>query len=218
MKSAIAKSLILASVVFTGGCILEDEETKEEIPHPVLENDDSIVIDPSSGDYTCYNMETTFGSIKLAIDNYYAPATAENFNTYVTAGFYDGLVFHRVISDFMIQGGGINEQGEQQETMDPVIIESRNGLKNYRGRIAMARTHIPDSATSQFFINVVDNEMLNYKKYSNDYVEWGYTVFGGVIEGMDVVDEIRRVDTDSNDKPLENVVINSVTEMSCPTS
>jgi peptidyl-prolyl cis-trans isomerase A (cyclophilin A) len=149
---------------------------------------------------------TTRGNIeiKLAIDD--APITTENFLSYVESDFYDETVFHRVKPEFMIQGGGFITTGKQKITGDPIVLESNNGLKNKRGTIAMARTTDPDSATSQFFINLIDNDFLDYTP-TND----GYAVFGEVVEGMDVVDTIGNVKTATfglfEDWPEEDIVI-----------
>jgi cyclophilin family peptidyl-prolyl cis-trans isomerase len=134
----------------------------------------------------------------------------ENFLTYVREGHYDGTIFHRVIKNFMVQGGGYSVDYEQKPTHAPIPIEADNGLHNDRGTIAMARTSDPNSATAQFFINVVDNGFLNFK--SKTHQGWGYAVFGKVIEGMDVVDEIRALPTGSegpfsSDVPKTPVVI-----------
>ena len=182
--------------------------------HPVLADDSSAAIDTSRGDYRCYTMTTSFGDIELAVDEKYAPETAANFHTYVSAGFYDGLIFHRVIKDFVIQTGGFEPGLSKRETLDPINNESKNGLKNYRGRLAMARTQLPHSATSQFYINVVDNLGLDGGN------QWGYAVFGGVISGMDVVDQIRQVDVGSvggyADVPVEDVLLSGLVESDCP--
>jgi peptidyl-prolyl cis-trans isomerase B (cyclophilin B) len=159
------------------------------------------------------NMETSAGMIKLELDGNKAPASVENFVTYAKAGHYDGTVFHRVIPGFMIQGGGFDADMQQKTTNSPVKNEADNGLKNDNGTIAMARTNDPHSATSQFFINVKDNDFLNYK--SSTPQGWGYTVFGKVVDGMDVVRKIEQVKTDvrdgHRDVPVENVLITSVT-------
>jgi len=151
-------------------------------------------------------LETTKGNIEIELDRAKAPITVENFVTYVNEGFYNGTIFHRVMDGFMIQGGGFTTEGEEKDTHAPIKLESKNGLKNTVGTIAMARTNFPDSATSQFFINVADNSFLNYAP-GND----GYAVFGKVISGMDVVNTIKSVETSSNegydDWPVENVVI-----------
>jgi peptidyl-prolyl cis-trans isomerase A (cyclophilin A) len=136
-------------------------------------------------------LATSEGRIVLELDAERAPKSVENFLAYVAAGHYDGTLFHRVIADFMIQGGGYDAQLKLKPTRAPIPIESRNGLKNVRGSIAMARTADPNSATSQFFINVVDNARLDYPSFDGH----GYTVFGRVVEGMDVVDRIRAVPT-----------------------
>ncbi|NJL43794.1 MAG: peptidyl-prolyl cis-trans isomerase [Nitrosarchaeum sp.] len=151
-------------------------------------------------------IETSEGVIELELDAGKAPVTVENFLGYVDAGFYDGTIFHRVIDGFMIQGGGFTPDGSQKKTRAPILLESGNGLRNARGTIAMARTSVPDSATSQFFINVVDNAFLD-KAPGND----GYAVFGRVTKGMDVVDRIAKVSTRSKggnrDWPVQDVVI-----------
>lgn len=156
-------------------------------------------------------LETNYGKIQLALDYLNTPMTAENFVAYVTAGFYDQTLFHRVISNFMIQGGGLDLNLESKPTNSPISNESPNALPNKSGTIAMARTSEPHSATSQFFINVVDNDFLNYK-HQNSGEGWGYCVFGKVTEGMDVVDKIKKVKTGSKsgyqDVPLEEVIIN----------
>lgn len=187
------------------------------LPYPVNDSDDTAEIDVTRGDYSCFNMVTSQGNIELAIDTLYAPGTSENFIQYVTDGFYDGLIFHRVIKNFMIQGGGLTPDLETKTARAAIATESMNGLKNYRGRIAMARTSAPNSATSQFFINVVDNDSLNQESASDGV---GYTVFGGVIGGMDVVDTIVNVDTSTQnsraDVPDVAITIDSVTAMDCP--
>lgn len=151
-------------------------------------------------------IETTKGDISLELYPDKAPITVENFLNYVDSGFYDGLVFHRVINGFMIQGGGFSDEGFQKQTNSPIKLESDNGLLNERGTIAMARTPVPDSATSQFFINSVNNDFLNYNSLND-----GYAVFGKVISGMDIVDEISKVETGvkygMQDWPVEDVVI-----------
>ena len=151
-------------------------------------------------------IETSMGNIKVELFEDKAPITVKNFLDYVDAKHYDDLTFHRVIENFMIQGGGMEPNGKQRKTKDPIKNESDNGLSNARGTIAMARTNIADSATSQFFINVKDNDFLD-KKNAQDGV--GYCVFGRVTEGLDVVDKIRAVKT-ARDKPVEDVLIKSV--------
>jgi peptidyl-prolyl cis-trans isomerase B (cyclophilin B) len=154
-------------------------------------------------------METSMGNIKIELFKDKAPISVRNFLSYVKDGFYDGLVFHRVIKNFMIQGGGMDESMQPKKTKFAIKNEAANGLSNMRGTLAMARTNVIDSATSQFFINVVDNKFLDYKGKTPDM--FGYAVFGQVTEGMDVVDAIREVKTGSKaghaDVPVEPVTI-----------
>ena len=156
-------------------------------------------------------LETSKGKIVLELYPGKAPVTVKNFLAYVDAKFYDGTIFHRVIPNFMIQGGGFTADMNQKLTNDPIQNEADNGLKNQRGTIAMARTNVPDSATSQFFINGVNNDFLNFKSKSAQ--GWGYAVFGKVVEGLDVVDAISAVKTGTSgrfrDVPAEPVVIKS---------
>ena len=154
-------------------------------------------------------IKTSKGDIKLELDAAAAPETVKNFLTYVSEGFYKDTIFHRVIPGFMIQGGGFDTSFTQKPTHDPVKNEAANQLPNKRGTIAMARTMVVDSATSQFFINLVDNDFLNFRAPIPQY--YGYCVFGKVVEGMEVVDAIAQVKTASRgmhqDVPEENVVI-----------
>jgi peptidyl-prolyl cis-trans isomerase A (cyclophilin A) len=154
-------------------------------------------------------LATSAGDITLQLEPDKAPKTVANFLDYVKGGHYDGTVFHRVIDGFMIQGGGFTPEMTQKPTRPPIPLESRNGLKNERGSIAMARTGVPDSATAQFFINVVDNPRLDYPNPDGN----GYAVFGRVVAGMDVVDRIRAVETGSvkghQNVPLKPVLIRS---------
>lgn len=138
-------------------------------------------------------METSKGEIVLELYPDKAPLTVKNFLNYIDAGFYSGTIFHRVIPGFMLQGGGFSRDMQKKPTMTPVKNEAFNGLKNDRGTIAMARTQDPHSASSQFFINTVDNAFLNYKSQTTS--GWGYAVFGKVIKGMQVVDAISKVET-----------------------
>lgn len=161
-------------------------------------------------------LHTNHGDIRMELFPKEAPITVENFLQYAREGFYDGTVFHRVISYFMIQGGGlVVAEGEDgfdlvaKPTRDPIVNEADNGLKNLRGTVAMARTNDVNSATSQFFINVEMNGSLDHTG-KEDSRSWGYAVFGRVIEGMDVVDDIRFVETGPQDVPLETVIIESV--------
>lgn len=154
-------------------------------------------------------LETTAGDILLELYPDKAPKTVENFLKYVDEGFYDNTIFHRVIPDFMIQGGGMDARMREKATHEPVQNEADNGLKNERGAIAMARTMDPHSASAQFFINHADNDFLNFRAPTQD--GWGYAVFGKVIDGMDVVDKIAKVKTGSvgsfDDVPRDMVLI-----------
>jgi len=157
-------------------------------------------------------MTTSMGNIRIELDAEKAPITTKNFLDYVSAGHYDEVIFHRVIPGFMIQGGGMDPQMNEKKNKAPIKNEATNGLKNTNGSIAMARTNVVDSATSQFFINVKDNDFLNHK--STAPAEYGYAVFGQVIEGMNVVNSIEKVKTGRksghDDVPVDAVVINSV--------
>lgn len=154
-------------------------------------------------------LHTNHGEIKLALFADKAPETVANFLSYVEDGFYDGVIFHRVIENFMIQGGGMNPDMSEKSTKAPIKNEANNGVSNEVGTIAMARTNDPHSATAQFFINVQDNTFLDFKNESMS--GWGYCVFGKVVEGMDVVNKIKGVSTGNHgmhqDVPLESVVI-----------
>jgi peptidyl-prolyl cis-trans isomerase B (cyclophilin B) len=156
-------------------------------------------------------LETSMGNITIELFKEKAPITVKNFLGYVKDGFYDGLIFHRVIKDFMVQGGGMSESLEQKKPKFAIKNEATNGLSNTRGTLAMARTGVVDSATSQFLINTVDNLFLNHKGKQPD--SFGYCVFGQVVEGMDVVDKIREVKTGNkaghSDVPVEPVFITS---------
>lgn len=158
-------------------------------------------------------LETSKGKILLELFPLKAPKTVENFLGYVKAGSYDGTIFHRVIPNFMIQGGGFTADMKRRPARKPVENEAHNGLKNNRGTLAMARTRDPHSATAQFFINTANNDSLNHK--GKDPQGWGYAVFGRVVEGMDVVDTISKVKTGTRgmfrDVPVEPVVIHRAT-------
>lgn len=156
-------------------------------------------------------LDTSEGTIVLELYPDKVPKTVANFLEYAKAGHYNGTVFHRVIDGFMIQGGGFDDKLAQKPTRAPIPLEAKSGLKNERGTIAMARTNVPDSATAQFFINVVDNPNLDYPKPDGN----GYAVFGRVVEGMDVVDRIKALPTTSvgphGDVPTKPVVIRTAT-------
>lgn len=158
---------------------------------------------------TTVKMQTTLGEMLIELDAEAAPVTVKNFMDYVNDGFYDGTIFHRVISGFMIQGGGMTSEMKEKPNKKPIVNEAANGLKNLRGTLAMARTADPNSATSQFFINHKDNDFLDYKGPTPDRI--GYAVFGKVTEGLDVLDKIAAVKTKSagyhDDVPVDPVVI-----------
>jgi peptidyl-prolyl cis-trans isomerase B (cyclophilin B) len=160
-------------------------------------------------------LKTNHGDIKLELDAENAPATVANFLQYVRDGHYDNTVFHRVIDGFMVQGGGMEPGMKQKPTRAPVANEATNGLKNRKYTVAMARTSEPHSATAQFFINVADNDFLDYKAPNAN--GWGYCVFGKVVEGQDVVDRIRAVPTANSgfhqNVPKEDVVIKKAEEI-----
>jgi len=166
----------------------------------------------SEGDNTLpqVKLETSLGNIIIELNSDKAPNTVANFISYVESGFYDGTIFHRVIENFMIQGGGFTEEFVQKSPNASIQNEAKNGLSNVKGSLAMARTGDPHSATAQFFINTVDNDFLDYKSDKQD-ATWGYAVFGEVVEGMDVVDAIRVVATANKnghgDVPNDNIII-----------
>lgn len=156
-------------------------------------------------------MKTNMGDIVIELNHEAAPKTCENFEQYVKDGFFDGTIFHRVINNFMIQGGGFTEDMMQKPTRDTIENEANNGLGNETGSIAMARTMAPHSASAQFFINVKDNDFLNYPGQDG----WGYCVFGKVVEGMEVVNQIKDVATTNraghSDVPVEPVIVENAT-------
>ncbi|WP_201560152.1 peptidylprolyl isomerase [Psychrobacter sp. NC44] len=158
-------------------------------------------------------LDTNMGAIVIELNEEKAPKTVENFLNYVKSGHYDGTIFHRIIDGFMIQGGGMDAEMNEKATNAPVENEADNGLKNDAGTIAMARTQDPHSATSQFFVNVKDNDFLNHS--GRNMQGWGYTVFGKVTSGMDVIEKMRGVPTGRfgmhADVPKEPVVIKSAT-------
>lgn len=166
----------------------------------------------------CVEISTTKGNFTLELDGDRAPITTSNFLEYISRSFYDDTIFHRVIPGFVIQGGGFKEDMTQKETLAPIENESKNALKNMRGTISMARTNQPHSATSQFFINLSDNDFLNH---TNDK-QWGYAVFGRVTEGMDVIEAIASVPTRAHgmhdDVPVAPVKVLSTKVLSNPLS
>ena len=168
-----------------------------------------LIGDDSQGETRIVTLTTSLGAIELQLDGGSAPGTVSNFIAYVEGGHYDGILFHRVIPNFMIQGGGMRAGLVENPTRAPIENEADNGLKNLRGTIAMARTQDPHSATAQFFINLKDNSFLDHTEKSP--AGWGYAVFGQVISGMDVVDQIASVETGSvgyhENVPIDDVII-----------
>jgi len=194
---------LLTVVVLACGC--SEKTNKPEADKKTV----NLVRDIVKSQSNVVKLETSMGNIVIELNEQVAPVSVKNFIGYVEAGFYDGLIFHRIIPGFMIQGGGFTKQMVKKETRDPIINEARNGLSNAQGTIAMARSSDPDSATAQFFINHRDNDFLNYV----DDKSAGYAVFGKVTEGMDVVDAIASVETTTRngmeDVPVEPVIIQS---------
>ena len=168
-----------------------------------------LIGDDSQGETRIVTLTTSLGAIELQLDGGSAPGTVSNFIAYVEGGHYDGILFHRVIPNFMIQGGGMRAGLVENPTRAPIENEADNGLKNLRGTIAMARTQDPHSATAQFFINLKDNSFLDHTEKSP--TGWGYAVFGQVISGMDVVDQIASVETGPvgyhENVPIDDVII-----------
>jgi cyclophilin family peptidyl-prolyl cis-trans isomerase len=198
MKRRALASVLLATALAAGAATTDDTNSPPAQAAP--------------GEQTMVTIKTTKGDIKLELYPDKAPATVANFLTYVDSGHYKGTIFHRVIKGFMIQGGGFTRDMAQKPTQAPVKNEAANGLKNTRGTIAMARTAVVDSATSQFFINVVDNAFLDHRDTSPQ--GFGYCVFGKVVDGMDAVDAIRAAATGRNgphgDVPVEPIEITDV--------
>lgn len=161
------------------------------------------------GKHSMVTLKTNFGDIKLELFDKEAPVTVKNFLDYVKSGFYKDTLFHRVIPNFMIQGGGFDTSFSQKKNNDPIVNEAQNQISNKRGTIAMARTQVVNSATSQFFINLVDNDFLDFRAPTPQH--YGYCVFGKVVSGMEVVDKIAQVKTGRRgmhaDVPVDNVVI-----------
>jgi peptidyl-prolyl cis-trans isomerase B (cyclophilin B) len=193
-KTIVLLALVAALLVLTGLSAMKSQKGNQTI---------------SQGGPIMVKLETSKGDIVIELNEEKAPKTTENFLAYVKEGFYDGTLFHRVIDNFMIQGGGFDEAMNQKETHDPIENEADNGLKNEAYTIAMARTQDPHSATAQFFINVKDNAFLDHTAPNTR--GWGYAVFGKVVEGKEVVDAIKTVATGNagfhQDVPVEPVVI-----------
>ena len=201
--------LLIAFVSFfllLGGCNAQESSTQSKA---VKETKTETKTGAKMSANPIVKIETNKGTITLELDAEKAPNSSANFVSYVESGFYDGLIFHRVIPGFMVQGGGMTPDMSEKPNNAPIKNEANNGLKNDRGTIAMARTNDPHSATSQFFINLKDNNFLNHTSESPQ--GWGYAVFGKVTDGMDVVDAIEKVKTGNHgphgDVPLEAVTI-----------
>ena len=202
---------LLTVIVLACGCSektnkVESEKTdKAEADKKIVNLERNIVKSQSN----VVKLETSMGNIVIELNDQAAPVSVKNFLGYVEAGFYDGVIFHRVIPGFMIQGGGFTQQMVEKDTRDPIVNEAKTGLSNMRGTISMARSSDPDSATAQFFINHKDNDFLDYI----DASQAGYTAFGKVTEGMDVVDAIAAVETTTrngmDDVPVEPVTVQS---------
>jgi cyclophilin family peptidyl-prolyl cis-trans isomerase len=200
--------LMLLSFVFTlnQAGAAEDGESKGKQAQTEKSGAKKQDTKKSGGGNPVVLMKTSKGDITIELDQENAPISVENFLGYVKDGFYNDTIFHRVINNFMVQGGGISKEMQQKPTKSPIKNEADNGLKNDRGTIAMARTGEVNSATSQFFINHVNNDFLNHGKR-----DFGYAVFGRVVDGMDVVDAIAEVKVGQGDVPTETVLIESVT-------
>ena len=188
---------VFAATVLLAGCSGPEKETTVQKKPEITKETPTMIL-----------IKTTKGDIKLELDAAKAPKTVANFLKYVESGHYSNTIFHRVISNFMVQGGGMTANMAQKKAPWTVENEANNGLKNVRGSIAMARTSDPHSAGAQFFINVVDNGFLDFKAPTQQ--GWGYCVFGKVTEGMDVVDAIRAVPTAPGDVPKETITITEV--------
>lgn len=207
----------LITVILITGCAdpLNDRAlaNTQTTPETTINTDDQTATrapqnanDLASG-YTCVKLALNLGDISLALDNNNAPQSVSNFLGYTNERLYDDTIFHRVIDGFMIQGGGFNESFSKISTKAPIANEANNGLKNIRGTISMARTSDPHSATSQFFINTVDNSFLNFSNETSR--GWGYAVFGYVMSGMDVVDQISQLKTGASGPFSKDVPINT---------
>lgn len=200
---------LLALAMMACGNQEQQENTQQESQTEPQQEMSAPQEEPEKIETVLVTIETSMGDISLELDSTRAPQTVNNFLSYVDKGFYDGTIFHRVIGNFMIQGGGFTPDGTQKPTGDPIFLESQNGLKNDVGTIAMARTNAPNSATCQFFINVKDNGFLNYAPGNP-----GYAVFGRVVSGMEVISQIKEVKTGKYngmpDWPVEPVVIKSI--------
>lgn len=200
-------SKLVTVIIFSGSLLAGCAETADGDKSPGTNS--NVVAEKN-----CVSLVTSMGTISLALDKVNAPISTSNFLSYVNEGFYNNTLFHRVIDGFVIQGGGFTTTLQAKQAKEPIINEADNGLSNLRGTIAMARYSDPQSATSEYFINTVDNTSLDYT--SSTVSGWGYAVFGEVTAGMDVVDSISKVATDTSDWPLTRVIVQSATAVSCP--
>lgn len=210
LKSTTKSTLAILAMLFVSACSAENiaiESTPQESSAIIEET-----IVTTAAESTSVIFETTAGNFTIELNAEKAPLTVANFLQYVESGFYNGTIFHRVIGNFMIQGGGFTAEMTKKSTRQPIINEADNGLTNNIGTIAMARTNAPHSATSQFFINVADNGPLNHKAKNSR--GWGYAVFGQVTEGLSVIEAIKAVPTGRmaghQNVPLEAVIIERV--------
>jgi len=219
MKNTLMMIVMLTLFVSEGCTQNKKTDQNKNESNSATEKVDKMSKTPQKENGYVVVLETSLGSIEIELNKEKAPITVENFLNYVTSGAYDGTVFHRVIDGFMIQGGGFTIDGKKKSTNPPIKLESNNGLLNEVGTIAMARTNIPDSATNQFFINVKDNSFLNYSSTNTDslylaHSSPGYAVFGKVVKGMDIVNNIKRVKTTvrngMKDWPVDDVLIKKV--------
>jgi peptidyl-prolyl cis-trans isomerase A (cyclophilin A) len=202
--------LLFATLLMTGAAAAEAQTATPApaAPTAATEEAPAAVVAPR------VLIRTSVGDITVELNPEKAPKSVENFLQYVGDKYYDGTVFHRVIDNFMVQGGGFGPDLKQKATRAPIANEANNGLSNLRGTLAMARTNDPNSATAQFFINVVDNNRLDYVSGENGFT-WGYAVFGKVVSGMEVVDQIKATPTGAGgpfprDVPVTPIVINSI--------
>lgn len=204
-------STLLTSFLLISGCDASEPKKVEEEAKPASVETKTVDTKDSGEKMSnpIIKLETSKGTMMIELDAENAPKSTANFLEYVNDGFYDGLIFHRVIPNFMVQGGGMNPDMSQKANKAPIQNEANNGLKNDRGTLAMARTNDPHSATSQFFINLKDNDFLNHT--SESPAGWGYAVFGKVTEGLETIDEIAKVQTGNvgghGDVPLQPVEI-----------
>jgi cyclophilin family peptidyl-prolyl cis-trans isomerase len=209
------KTQLFALLALSVSCSLALAQGTDKAPAPAAPNATTTEKPTDQAKLQYVKFETTEGPFVLELNFEKAPVSVENFVKYVEKGFYDGTIFHRVMSDFMIQGGGMDEKGNPKKTDRPIVNEHNNGLKNKRGTISMARTNDPNSGTSQFFINVADND--GTAKYNLDAGP-GYAVFGKVVHGMDTIDKIRNGETTVSPRgeksvPVKPVVVTKATKL-----